>query len=215
VPAGPQLQSPASEPLSAASPDSANGLSGKRDVCGALPLERRAQIVQPMEKPPAKRALAELAAPPPAVEPLPKRISAKVRRAVDLMVSGETKKICETAEKVGLVRESLSRALSVPHVAQYLRTQTARRLAIAAARAGAVKGELLDSANELVRDRASTFVLGLAGIAPASTPSINLNIEAKAGFVIDLSEDDRPMRIVSSTAAPTIDHEPDQARSGD
>jgi hypothetical protein len=107
----------------------------------------------------------------------PKRISAKVRRAVDLMVSGECRKICDTAEKVGLARESLSRALSTPHIAEYLRQQTARRLA----RAGAVKGELLDSDNELVRDRASTFVLGLAGIAPASTPSVGLNIEVKAG----------------------------------
>jgi hypothetical protein len=60
-----------------------------------------------------------------------------------------------------------------------LRQQIARRLAIAAARAGAVKGELLDSDNELVRDRASTFVLGLAGMAPASTPSVSLNIEVK------------------------------------
>ena len=92
------------------------------------------------------------------------------------MVSGECKKICDTAEKVGLARESLSRALSTPHIAEYLRQQIARRLAIAAARAGAVKGELLDSDNVLVRDRASTFVLGLAGIAPASTPSVSLNI---------------------------------------
>jgi hypothetical protein len=45
--------------------------------------------------------------------------------------------------------------------------KVSRHLAIMAARAGAVKGELLDSANEMVRDRSSSFVLGLAGIAPA------------------------------------------------
>jgi hypothetical protein len=54
-------------------------------------------------------------------------------------------------------------------------------------RAGATKVELLDSASELVRDRASTFVLGLADIAPATAPSVSLNIEMKAGYVIDLS----------------------------
>ena len=56
-------------------------------------------------------------------------------------------------------------------------------------RAGATKTELLDSASEIVRDRASTFVLGLAGIAPASTPSVSLNLEIKAGYIIDLTEE--------------------------
>jgi hypothetical protein len=56
---------------------------------------------------------------------------------------------------------------------------------------------LLDSDSEIVRDRSSTFILGLAGIAPAAEPSINLNIEVKAGYVIDLSDDPSPpMRIV-------------------
>jgi DNA-binding phage protein len=41
-----------------------------------------------------------------------------VRAAIDAMVSGDCKKISEAAEKVGLARESLSRALSKPHVAE-------------------------------------------------------------------------------------------------
>ena len=41
--------------------------------------------------------------------------------------------------------------------------------------AGAVKGELLDSDNDMVRDRASTFVLGLADIAPASALSVDID----------------------------------------
>jgi hypothetical protein len=146
---------------------------------------------------PAKRALAVLDTPAPTVPPdAPKRISKKVRAAIDLMVTGDCKKIIEAAAKVGLARESLSRALSTPHVAEHLRQKVLRHLAIAAARAGAVKGELLDSDSEIARDRASSFVLGLAGIAPASTPSISLNLEIKAGYVIDLSDEPRPMRTV-------------------
>jgi hypothetical protein len=145
---------------------------------------------------PAKRALAAIEQPAPTVPAdAQKRISKKVRAAIGLMVSGECKKIIEAAEKVGLARESLSRALSTPHVAEHLRQKVLRHLAIAAARAGAVKGELLDSDSEIVRDRASTFVLGLAGIAPASTPSISVNLEIKAGYVIDLS-DPPPMRTI-------------------
>jgi hypothetical protein len=37
------------------------------------------------------------------------------------MVSGECKKIVDAAAKAGLARESLSRALSTPHVAEHIR----------------------------------------------------------------------------------------------
>src|SRR5205823_13217753 len=132
-----------------------------------------------------KRALAVLDNPPPADVTAPaRRISKRVRRAIDLMVSGECKKICDAAQQVGLARESLSRALSTPHVAEHLRQKVIRHLSIAAARAGYVKGELLDSDSEIVRDRASTFVLGLANIAPVAAPSLNVNLEIRAGYVI-------------------------------
>jgi hypothetical protein len=159
---------------------------------------------------PAKRALAVLDTPAPA-EPLPpRRISKKVRAAIDAMVSGKCKRICDAAEHVGLARESLSRALSQPHVAEHLRQKVLRHLAIAAARAGYVKGELLDSDSEIVRDRASTFVLGLANIAPAGAPTLNVNLDIRAGYVIDLSDDPPPpMRIVSSTRPAAIDSDED------
>jgi hypothetical protein len=108
------------------------------------------------------------------------------------MVSGECKKIVDAAAKAGLARESLSRALSTPHVAEHLRQKVLRHLAIHAARAGATKVDLLDSSNEMARDRASTFVLRLAGIQPAAEPMVNLNIQVKAGYVIDLSDDPPP-----------------------
>jgi hypothetical protein len=142
---------------------------------------------------PAKRALAALDQPVPADIGPPKRISKKVRAAIDAMVSGECKKICDAAAKVGLARESLSRALSTPHVAEHLRQKVLRALAMAAARAGAVKVDLLDSDNAIARDRASSFVLGLAGIKPETSPSISVNIEAKAGYVIMLDDDPPPV----------------------
>jgi hypothetical protein len=40
-----------------------------------------------------------------------------------------------------------------------------RNVAMAAARASAVKVELLDSDNAMVRDRASSFILGASGIS--------------------------------------------------
>jgi hypothetical protein len=79
-----------------------------------------------------------------------------------------TKSITAAAAKVGLSREHLSRELSKPHIAEFMHQKVLRHLAIATARAGAVKVELLDSPNEMVRDRSSSYVLGTAGIAPAS-----------------------------------------------
>ena len=146
---------------------------------------------------PAKRALAVLDNPPaPATDLPPRRISKKVRTAIGYMVNGECKQISEAAAKAGLARETLSRALSQPHVAQHLREKVLRHLAIQAARAGAVKGELLDSDNEMVRDRASTFVLGLADIAPASAPALSVNVNIRAGYVIDLSDDPPAMQTI-------------------
>jgi hypothetical protein len=92
---------------------------------------------------PARRALAALDKPAPGdgAAGMPRRIS---KTAIDLMVSGECKKITEAAEKVGLARESLSRALSKPHIAEHMRTKVVRSLAMASARAGATKIDLLD-----------------------------------------------------------------------
>jgi hypothetical protein len=159
-------------------------------------------ITPPM---PAKRALAALDQPAPADIGPPKRISKKVRAAIDRLVSGECKKICDAAAKVGLARESLSRALSTPHVAEHLRQKVLRHLAIHAARAGATKVDLLDSNNEMARDRASTFVLGLAGIQPATNPSISVNLDIRAGYIIDLSPE--PGEVVDPPSAMrTIPH---------
>jgi hypothetical protein len=159
---------------------------------------------------PAKRALAVLDTPAPTEPVPPRRISKKVRAAIDAMVSGKCKRICDAAEHVGLARESLSRALSQPHVAQHLREKVLRHLAIAAARAGYVKGELLDSDNAIARDRASSFILGLAGIQPAGNPTVSLNLDIRAGYVIDLTSDrgEGPaMRIVSPTRPAAIDND--------
>jgi hypothetical protein len=147
---------------------------------------------------PAKRALAALKKPSADVDAdaPAKRISKKVRAGIEALVNGEAKTITAAAEKAGLARENLSRALSLPHVAKHLRQKVLRHLAIQAARAGAVKGELLDCSNEMVRDRASTFVLGLADIAPASAPALSVNLNIRAGYVIDLSDDPPPMRTI-------------------
>jgi hypothetical protein len=166
-------------------------------------------------KTPAPSALAAVKAGPPA-EPIDKtrRIPEKTRRAIELLATGKCKTQTEAAAAVGTSRETLCRNLAKPHILEYMRQRAMRTIAMAAGRAAEVKAELLDCADNMVRDRSSTFVLGVAGIAPAAESSVNVNVAIKAGFVIDISEpNDRPgapMRIVSSAVRPApvdIDHE--------
>jgi hypothetical protein len=167
---------------------------------------------------PAKRALAALdtATSAPAEPIAQRRISKKVRSGIGFMVTGDCKIIKDAAEKVGLSREHFTRELSKPHIAAYMRERVLKQLAIAAARAGAVKIDLVDSENAMVADRASSFILGLAGIAPAPTPALNVNLEVRAGYVIDhRGRSDDPadnMRIVSPTvySPPAIDADVDR-----
>jgi hypothetical protein len=125
----------------------------------------------------------------PAEKPAPvKRITKKIRAAVDALVHGDAKSITEAAEKAGLSRSHLSRELGKPHITAHLRDKVLRNLAVNSAKAGATKVQLLDSANEMVRDRASSFILGLAGISPEAAGAHGVPGVRRGGYLIDLSE---------------------------
>jgi transposase-like protein len=136
--------------------------------------------------------------------PAPKRtrrIPPRVREAIDAYVSGRARSITAAAKKAGLSREYLSRSLSQPHVAEFLRQKAARVVAMGAGRAAARLNELINSKSDHVSLDATRLSLGIAGIKPASDAQVNVNIDVKAGFVIDLSGRsppiERPIKIVS------------------
>jgi hypothetical protein len=131
-----------------------------------------------------------------------KKIPQRVRQAIEKLVNGEVKTVTAAAEAAGISREYLSRSLSIPHVAAHLKNKVQRRLAVGAARAGAVKMELLDSASDHVRNDASEYVLALAGIKPAERPSVEVNLSVRAGYIIDLSPE--PGEIVDVTPVEII-----------
>jgi hypothetical protein len=133
--------------------------------------------------------------------PIPKAI----RIAVEALTSG-AKTVTDAAEKAGISREYLSRELSKPHIAEYLRQKAARVVAIAAGRASARLVELIDSDSQHTSFDATKHTLAIAAIKPAAEPNVSLNFEVKAGWVIDLSgRDDKR----------TIDVTPAKPASGD
>jgi hypothetical protein len=121
--------------------------------------------------------------------PIPK----KVRAAIDIIVAGQAKTVTAAAEKARISREHLSRSLSESHIAEYLRQKAARTVALASGRASARIVELLDSESDHVSFDAARRVLSIGGIKPsADAGSINVNLNIRAGYVIDLSDDPRP-----------------------
>jgi hypothetical protein len=118
----------------------------------------------------------------------------------------------------GSSREHLSRELSKPHITEHLRQKIKRSLVVGAARAGATKLALLDSPNEMVRDRASSYVLGLLGIVPESSP-VDRSATQQPGLQIVIVNGTAPAKLIGSAPMPvlvpgipqqTIDHEPAQ-----
>jgi hypothetical protein len=146
---------------------------------------------------------------PPQSEPKRRRIPPRVRDAINELVYGREKTITAAAEKVGLSRERLSRALSEPHIAEHLRTSAAKVVGLASGRAAARLAELIDAGSEHVSFDASKHVLAIAGIKPATDPQLNVNIELKAGYVIDLSEPGEPAAKIVGGVAKVIDAKAD------
>jgi hypothetical protein len=132
-----------------------------------------------------------------------KRISAKVRRAVDMMAdrqaTGGRMLIQDAAAAVGLCREHLGRELRKPHVQNFMVERVAHILAMAIPHAAQTKIDLLDSDNAVARDRAASWLLDRAGLGPAAGPSVAVNVEVRAGYILDLRDDPPapPMRVVS------------------
>jgi hypothetical protein len=136
------------------------------------------------------RRMDEIVTTPTATAPAPakpgkrRRVSTAVRRALDALALGRAKSITEAAEHAGITRETLSRSLGKPHVAEYVERRARAKLALGVGRAAEVKIELLDCDSQHVRNDASSFVLGVHGIKPAAEPQVVTNVNVIPGYVI-------------------------------
>jgi hypothetical protein len=139
-----------------------------------------------------------------------RRIPKKIRHAVELLISGECKTQKAAAERVKLSREHLSKSLRLPHVLAHIESRTRIALAQSQAQASATLLRLLDEAgSEHVQKDVAIHLLGINGHKPKADAQVSVNIELKAGYVIDLSE----RAPGGGEAFKTIDHEQVPARS--
>ena len=131
-------------------------------------------------------------APVPTTTPQPKKarpIPRTIQDVIEALVSGKAKNLTDAAKLVGVSREYCSRFLSKrPDAVTYMQQRAARVLGVASTVAAARMAALIHAESEHVSFRAAEHVLGVSGIAPANQPQVNVNIDVKAGYVIDLRE---------------------------
>lgn len=120
-------------------------------------------------------------------KPMPARkISKRVRHAVDLLVTGRARTQVDAATQAGLSRERLCRALREDHVQGYLEQAVKRTLATSRAPAAATLLRLLTEAkSEHVQKDAATTLLGINGIGITDRGPV-VNVGVSVGYVIDL-----------------------------
>lgn len=83
----------------------------------------------------------------------------------------------------------LCEALQKPHVLAFIEQQTRVTLARSQAPAAAALIRLMESASsEHVQKDVAIHLLSIAGHKPATSPQVSVNIDIRAGYVIDLSE---------------------------
>lgn len=125
------------------------------------------------------------------IEPKPaetRRVTKRVRHAIDFMISGQCKTQKDAAEKAGLSRERFCRALKEGHVQAYLGEQTRVLLGQSQAPAAATLMTLLEQAkSEHVRKDVATTLLSINGIGASERGPV-VNVGVNVGWVIDLRE---------------------------
>jgi hypothetical protein len=130
-----------------------------------------------------------------------RRVSTRIAEVVRLLLTGECKTRKAAAERVGMNAGYLSEALKKPHVRVFIERRTRETIANGTLRASARLVELLDASSEHVSLDASKHMLALNGHKPTAEPTTLVNINIRAGYVIDLS-DDPPGKVVDVTPNP-------------
>jgi hypothetical protein len=143
-------------------------------------------------------------------------VSPRVEIALTALASGSAATISQAAEQAKITRRGLGLALQKPAIRARMKELIEENLKAGSLRASSRMRELMEDAdNSMVAFKASEYLLGTgAGIAPpvrtSTAVAINIAGDVRAGFVIDLSEGDRPRAVVGgggSAGGPVIEGE--------
>jgi hypothetical protein len=131
-----------------------------------------------------------------------RRVSRRLAEAIRLLLTGECKTHKAAAERVGLNYTHLCEALRKPHVRVFIERRTRETISDGTLRASARLLELIDASSEHVSLDASKHMLALNGHQPPAGPGTQVNINFRAGWVIDLSPEPGETIDVTPSIAP-------------
>jgi hypothetical protein len=123
--------------------------------------------------------------PPKTVKERP--ISKRLRKVIDLLVSGECKTQKAACVRVNMHPDHVCRELKKPQVQAFIARRTRETISAGTMRASARLIELVDASSEHVSLDASKHVLAIEGIRPPDQSQVNVNVGVSVGYVIDLS----------------------------
>lgn len=147
--------------------------------------------------------MTDLATVPAADEAIPvkePRISKRMRQAINLLTTkGMTQR--DAADKAGLSETHLSRHLKKPQIQVFIARKMRETIAVAGLRASRRYVELIDASSEHVAAQVSERILTSEGtLRSGNAAQVSVNIDIKAGYVIDLTDGaPQPMRDVTPT----------------
>jgi pantoate kinase len=160
---------------------------------GALPIALATRHQSPMST--SVAALEHPAAP---AEHKPRReraISKRMQQALTLLATKGVNQR-EAAKLVGMSEYHLSRELKKPQIQVFIERAARQNIQLGVLRASKRVLELVDAGSEHVSLDASKHILAIEGIKPSSDTQVSVNVDIKAGFVIDLSEPGRVTRTI-------------------
>jgi lambda repressor-like predicted transcriptional regulator len=126
------------------------------------------------------------------------RISKRLKKVLTLLATkGMTQR--EAAKQGGMTEAYLSTALRKPQIQVFIARTIRQTVAIGALRASTRLVELIDAGSEHVSADVSKHTLAIAGIKPSADAQVSVNIDIKAGYVIDLTEEAKRAPMIDVT----------------
>jgi len=117
------------------------------------------------------------------------RVPKRIVQLIELLVNGQCRSTKGACEQLKLDPSYASKQLRKIHVATYLEQQTRIALSRSQAPAAATLIRLATHASsEHVQKDAAIHLLNIAGHKPRAEAQVSVNVEIKAGYVLDLRE---------------------------
>jgi hypothetical protein len=135
------------------------------------------------------------------------RISPKIAKAVNLLLTGECTTQKAAAERIGTSAAYLCTQLRKPAVEAFIARRSRETIAQGQMRASARLIQLIDASSEHVSLDATKHTLAIGGIRPPDQGQVNVNVGVSVGYVIDLSGSAPQQSVTTIDARVTHDDE--------